>query len=136
MLAISERQVVMSRPRIVSTYVRSVLFIAIVFALVPGLVTQPAHAQSLTKVSLRVNGVPYGSHAGFVAAKKLGFYEKLGLDVEILSASGSGNVAQLVANKSADFGYASSARIITNVAQDAPIISVAVIDATDADAVI
>jgi len=125
----------MSRSRKVSTVVRVVLFVAIVAALVP-LFTQPAHAQGLTKVSVRVNGFPYGSHAGFFAAKKLGLYEKLGLDVEILSASGSGNVAQLVANKSADFGYASSARIITNVANDAPIISVAVIDATDADAVI
>lgn len=126
----------MSHRRTFPERVRSILFIVFVFALVPALSLRPTKAQALTKISLRVNGFPYGSHAGFFVAKQMGYYEKQGLDVEVLSASGSGNVAQLVANKSADFGYASSARIITNVANDAPIISVAVIDATDADAVI
>src|SRR5215470_9050322 len=117
--------------------IRFVVLATLLLALVPLLAMQPALAQSkLTKVTVRVNALAYGSHVGFFVAKKEGLYEKAGLDVEVMPGKGSGNVVALVANKNNDFGYASSARVISLVAQDAPIISVASLDATDADAVI
>jgi NitT/TauT family transport system substrate-binding protein len=95
-----------------------------------------SRAQELTNVTVRINALAYGSHVGFFTAKRQGFYEQVGLNVEVMPGRGSSNVVALVANKSNDFGYASSAAIIRNVSQDAPVISVATIDATDADAVI
>jgi len=111
----------------------AVLVIAV--CLLP-LIVQQVNAQELTYVSVRINALAYGSHVGFFTAKAQGYYEDVGLNVEVLPGQGSGNVAALVANRSNDFGYASSAAIIRNVSEDAPIISVATIDATDADAVI
>lgn len=114
----------------------TVLFVVVVSVLLLTLAPAAAQDAPLTKVTVRLNALAYGSHAGFFVAKAEGFYEALGLDVEVMPGKGSSNVVALVANKSNDFGYASSAAIIRLVSEDAPIISVATLDATDADAVI
>lgn len=114
-------------------FLMTLVSIALLLAIAPATAAQDA---PLTKVTVRLNALAYGSHVGFFAAKAEGFYEALGLDVEIMPGRGSSNVVALVANQSNDFGYASSAAIIRLVSEDAPIISVATLDATDADAVI
>ena len=118
-----------------STLVRFVMLAAAIVMLLSA-AQLPVKAQAaLTHLTVRINAIAYGSHVGFFVAKKEGLYQKAGLDVEVLPGKGSGNVIALVANKSNDFGYASSARILSLVSQDAPIISVATLDATDADAI-
>lgn len=126
----------MFRNKTLRSFVHLTLLAVVAVALVALPVRETAQAQSVTKLTVRINALAYGSHVGFFVAKRQGFYEKVGLDVEVLPGRGSGNVGALVANKSNDFGYASSARIISLVAEDAPIISVATLDATDADAVL
>jgi len=88
------------------------------------------------KVSLRTNWLYYGSHAIFFLGKDSGFYTDQNIDVDVKQGNGSGNVVRLVANKDSTFGYVSSVTMMKLVAQGAPVISVATIDAQGADAVI
>ena len=88
------------------------------------------------KVSLRTNWMWYGSHSIFFLGKEKGFYAGQNIDVDVKQGNGSGNVVKLVANKDSTFGYVSGAALILQVAQGAPVIAVATIDAQGADAVI
>lgn len=118
---------------------RQIIFLLILVTMLLAIVPAGmsiAQDTALTPVTVRINALAYGSHVGFFVAKRHGFYENAGLNVEVMPGKGSSNVVALVANKSNDFGYASSAAIIRLVSEDAPIISVATLDATDADAVI
>ena len=91
-------------------------------------------AQAMDKVTLRTNWLFYGSHGIFYYGKDLGFYEKQGIQLEVRQGNGSGNAVRLVANKNDTFAYASSATMLNLAAKDAPVVSVATIDATGADA--
>lgn len=64
------------------------------------------HAQDARKkVSMRLDWIYQGPNIGFVVAKDKGFYDEVGLDVDVGPGKGSGITAQLVANKAADFGF-------------------------------
>jgi NitT/TauT family transport system substrate-binding protein len=71
---------------------------------IPGIV----RAQSLKAtrpVSLLIDWVHQGPNAGFIVAKEKGFFSEVGLDVAINQGKGSGNTAQIVASKAAQFGF-------------------------------
>src|SRR5215470_412888 len=93
-------------------------------------------ALAADKVILRTNWLFYGSHAIFFLGIDKGFYDKDNLDVVVKQGNGSGNTVRLVANKDSTFAYVSAAALIKLAAQDAPIISVATIDATGTEAVL
>lgn len=93
-------------------------------------------AQANDKVRLRLNWMYYGSHAGFAYGKDKGIFEKYGIDLDIRSGNGSGSAHRLVANGDSTFAYGSCASMVNLAAQGAPLISVAVIDAMGADAVL
>lgn len=93
-------------------------------------------AFALDKVTLRTNWLFYGSHSIFFLGIDNGFYEKDGIDVVVKQGNGSSNAVRLVANKDSTFAYASCAATMKLAAQGAPIISVAVIDATGTEAVL
>lgn len=95
---------------------------------------RPAFAAD--KVVLRTNWLFYGSHSVFFLGIDKGIYEKENLDVVVKQGNGSGNTVRLVANKDSTFAYVSAAALIKLAAQDAPIISVATIDATGTEAVL
>ena len=95
---------------------------------------RPAFAAD--KVTLRTNWLFYGSHSIFFLGIDKGYYEKENLDVVVKQGNGSGNTVRLVANKDSTFAYVSAAALIKLAAQDAPIISVATIDATGTEAVL
>lgn len=64
------------------------------------------HAQDARKkVSMRLDWVYHGPNVGFIVAKEKGFYDEIGLDVDVGPGKGSGITAQLVANKAAQFGF-------------------------------
>jgi NitT/TauT family transport system substrate-binding protein len=70
----------------------------------PGIV----RAQSLKAtrpVSLLIDWVHQGSNAGFIVAKEKGFFGESALDVTINQGKGSGNTAQVVASRAAQFGF-------------------------------
>jgi len=87
-------------------------------------------AEAMDKVTLRTNWLYYGSHGIFYYGKDKGFYEMQGIALDIRQGNGSGNAVRLVANKNDTFAYASSSTMLNLAAKDAPVISVATIDAT------
>ena len=87
-------------------------------------------------VRLRLNWMYYGSHAGFALGKDRGYYDEAGIDLDIRSGNGSSSAHRLVANGDSDFAYGSCGALVTLASQGAPIISVAVIDATGTEAVL
>lgn len=87
-------------------------------------------------VRLRLNWMYYGSHAGFALGKDAGIYDNAGIDIDIRSGNGSSSAHRLVANGDSDFAYGSCGALINLASQGAQIISVAVIDAMGAEAII
>ena len=87
-------------------------------------------------VKLRLNWMYYGSHAGFALGKVKGFYKDAGINLDIRSGNGSGSAHRLVANGDSDFSYGSCGSMVNLASQGAALISVAVIDAMGADAVL
>jgi NitT/TauT family transport system substrate-binding protein len=58
------------------------------------------------KVKFTLNYLAGGPQAGFMYAKKLGYYDEVGLDVTIEEGKGSATTAQQVATKGTDIGFA------------------------------
>lgn len=106
-----------------------------IVALAAGLATAGA-AIAEDDVRLRLNWMYYGSHAGFALGKDAGIYAEHGIDIDIRSGNGSSSAHRLVANGDSDFAYGSCGALINLASQGAEIISVAVIDAMGAEAVI
>lgn len=104
-------------------------------ALAAGLLTTSA-AMAEDDVRLRLNWMYYGSHAGFALGKDAGIYDSAGIDIDIRSGNGSSSAHRLVANGDSDFAYGSCGALINLASQGAEIVSVAVIDAMGAEAVI
>lgn len=104
-------------------------------ALAAGLLTTSA-AMAEDDVRLRLNWMYYGSHAGFALGKDAGIYDEAGIDIDIRSGNGSSSAHRLVANGDSDFAYGSCGALINLASQGAEIVSVAVIDAMGAEAVI
>jgi NitT/TauT family transport system substrate-binding protein len=65
-----------------------------------------ARAQTKRQVTVRLDWIYQGPNAGFMVAQDKGFYEQVGLNVEVGPGKGSGNTAQLVASKATQFGFA------------------------------
>ena len=67
---------------------------------------RPALAQAkLRDVTLRLDWLFQGPNAGFMVAQDKGFYQEVGLNVDIGPGKGSGSTAQLVASKATQFGF-------------------------------
>ena len=60
----------------------------------------------LTSVTLTLNYLAGGPNSGFMLAKERGYYEEVGLDVEIQEGQGSATTASVVAQGNSEFGYA------------------------------
>ncbi|MEP3278241.1 MAG: ABC transporter substrate-binding protein [Stappiaceae bacterium] len=95
-----------------------------------------AVASAEDDVRLRLNWMYYGSHAGFALGKDKGIYDEAGIDIDIRSGNGSSSAHRLVANGDSDFAYGSCGALINLASQGAEIVSVAVIDAMGAEAII
>lgn len=80
-----------------------------------------AQNEGLTPVSLQLDWVLAGPNSGFVVAEEMGFFEEEGLDVTITQGKGSGNTAQLVGSKVADFGFSDGYVVANAVANGADI---------------
>src|SRR6266576_5738647 len=63
-------------------------------------------AQTKRQVAVRLDWIYQGPNSGFMVAQDKGFYEQVGLNVEVGPGKGSGNTAQLVASKATQFGFA------------------------------
>jgi NitT/TauT family transport system substrate-binding protein len=63
-------------------------------------------AAALKPVNFTLDWIYEGPNLGFLVAHDQGFYREAGLDVTITAGKGSGNTAQLVANKGTQIGFA------------------------------
>jgi NitT/TauT family transport system substrate-binding protein len=89
---------------------------ASIFGLVVALL--PSHAFAQDKVSLAVDWILNGTHAGYFIAKDKGYYKEKGLDVTISRGFGSGDTIKRVATGSVDFGIADTGAVIAARATD------------------
>jgi NitT/TauT family transport system substrate-binding protein len=87
-------------------------------------------------VRLRLNWMYYGSHAGFALGLDRGYFEEVGIDLDIRSGNGSGSAHRLVANGDSDFAYGSCGSMVNLASQGAALVSVAVIDAMGSEAIL
>lgn len=89
------------------------------------LATAPALA--LDKVSLRLSWVFGSEFSPIFVARDKGFFEKEGLDVNVLPGQGSTVTVKLVGNGDADFGEAGADQALIAYAKGLPVVSTAVI---------
>jgi NitT/TauT family transport system substrate-binding protein len=86
-----------------------------------------AAAADLQHVKFALNYLVGGPSTGFIYAKKLGLYERAGLDVSIEEGRGSSTTAQLVATGGTDVGYAEASSVMQVRSKGAPITMFSVI---------
>ncbi|MFJ7647192.1 ABC transporter substrate-binding protein [Lysinibacillus sp. NPDC097279] len=81
---------------------------------------------SLKKVSVVLDWTPNTNHTGLYVAKKLGYFEEQGLDVDII-LPGDAGADQLVASGKAQFGVSYQEGITQARVQGVPLVSIAAI---------
>ena len=87
-------------------------------------------------MKLTLNFVAAGPSAGFMMAKKLGLYQKEGIDLTIEEGKGSGTTAQMVATGQTDVGYADAPAAMQLRTKGAPVKIIAPILKTNSFAII
>ncbi len=98
--------------------------------------TVPAAAQDLKAMKLTLNFLAGGPQAGFIYAKKLGFYKDVGIDLTIEEGKGSATTAQLVATGQTDVAFADAPAAMQIRSKGAPVKIVAPILQTNGFAII
>ena len=86
---------------------------------------QGAQAEDLKKVTFRMDWVPSGIYAAFYNAKVNGFYEKAGLDVEIMPGNGSTATMDGLISGDLDYGFVSCWGMAVGVSKGRDVVSVA-----------
>ncbi|MDQ2662347.1 MAG: ABC transporter substrate-binding protein [Actinomycetota bacterium] len=81
--------------------------------------------KELTKVTLTTNYLAGGPNSGFMLADELGYYEEVGLDVDIQEGQGSATTASVVAQGNSEFGYADGPAAMQVMAQGGDLIIIA-----------
>jgi NitT/TauT family transport system substrate-binding protein len=116
---------------------RKALLIAAAVSLALGTGNMGASAQEkLTPMKLTLNFLAAGPNAGFMYAKKLGLYEKAGIDLTIEEGKGSGTTAQQVATGQTDVGFADAPAAMQLRTKGAPVKIVAPVLQTNGFAII
>lgn len=86
-------------------------------------------------VTLRLDWLYRSYHAPFFLGLDKGWYSEAGIDLKINEGRGSGNVVQLVGNKSDTFGFAVADAVMRGVQNDIPVLSIATIMPRHADSI-
>lgn len=112
---------------------RRALFTAAVMLLA---IAGPAQAADPAPMSLTLNFLAGGPQAGFMYAKKLGFYTAAGIDLTIIEGKGSATTAQLVATGQTDVGFADAPAAMQIRSKGGPVTIIAPILQTNGFAII
>ncbi|MDW7673524.1 MAG: ABC transporter substrate-binding protein [Bacillota bacterium] len=80
----------------------------------------------LEKITITLDWTPNTNHTGLYVAKDKGFYEELGLDVEIVEQTG-GSAEQLVASGKSHFGVSYQEGVTFARLSDIPVVSIAAV---------
>jgi NitT/TauT family transport system substrate-binding protein len=97
------------------------LALAAVCALFAALFPILAPAQSGKPMKLTLNFLAGGPQAGFMYAKKLGYYKDVGIDLTIEEGKGSATTAQLVATGQTDVAFADAPAAMQIRSKGAPV---------------
>jgi NitT/TauT family transport system substrate-binding protein len=96
----------------------------------------PVSAQTLKPMKLTLNFLAGGPQAGFMYAKKLGYYKDAGIDLTIEEGKGSATTAQQVATGQTDVAFADAPAAMQMRSKGAPVRIVAPILQTNGFAII
>jgi NitT/TauT family transport system substrate-binding protein len=96
----------------------------------------PGTPGPLESVQFRLNWVIAGNHAPYFLAKQKGFWEECGLDVSMAAGKGSGDTAQLIANRSQDFGLTDAVSIVAGRVKGLPVTGLGVIYQTNPTSIV
>ena len=80
--------------------------------------------KNLTKITFLTDWYPQAEHGGFYNALVQGYYEKAGLDVEIIPGGLYAFTVQRVANGEAAFGMAGSVDMFLAMERDDPVVAI------------
>ncbi|WP_158089115.1 ABC transporter substrate-binding protein [Cognaticolwellia mytili] len=100
---------------------QSIVYLPILLCLIT---SHQSWGQNAEKVSIQLNWFHQFAFAGYYAAKEKGFYQELGLDVELLELTDNSNVIGHVGKDKAHYGVSDSALIIAKN-KGAPVVLVA-----------
>lgn len=100
---------------------------SVIVSIVLALALSTAGAGAAEKVSVRLNWIPGSEHGYFYLAKERGWYADAGLEVEILSGTGSTVAVSTVGSGTTDFALADGASVARGWEVGAPIVVMAVL---------
>jgi NitT/TauT family transport system substrate-binding protein len=84
-------------------------------------------ASAATDLKLALPWIPHGGYAFLFAAKKLGFWNKVGLNVQVDRGYGSGETCKRVALGQYDYGLADFATMVKMAGDGLPLVCVAMV---------
>ncbi len=82
--------------------------------------------KELEKITVTLDWTPNTNHTGLYVAKDKGFYEEMGLEVEIVQPAG-GTAEQLVATDKAQFGISYQEAVTLARVEEVPVVSIAAV---------
>jgi NitT/TauT family transport system substrate-binding protein len=89
------------------------------------LIAASASAQTLQKVRIRLDWKSGGQHAPFYYGAQLGYFKDAGLDLEIISGSGSSDTVKQVGSGAIEFGLVDALVLAQAAQQRVPVKSIA-----------
>ena len=96
-------------------------FSTMAFALACAVLAAAVSAQTQKPMKLTLNFLAGGPQAGFMYAKKLGYYKDAGIDLTIEEGKGSATTAQLVATNQTDVAFADAPAAMQIRSKGAPV---------------
>ena len=96
--------------------------LALLFAAVGGV---HAFAQTPVKVKIRLDWKGGAQHAPFYLGKQRGFYKEEGIDLDVISGSGSSDTIKQVGSKAVEFGLVDALVLVQGTQQRVPVKSIA-----------
>ena len=85
----------------------------------------PADAQAPAKVKIRLDWKGGAQHAPFYLGKQRGYYSNEGLDLDVISGSGSSDTIKQVGSKAVEFGLVDALVLVQGAQQRVPARSIA-----------
>jgi NitT/TauT family transport system substrate-binding protein len=94
--------------------------LAVVALLLAGVSGAPALAQDSAKVKIRLDWKAGAQHAPFYLGKQRGYYKEAGLDLDIISGTGSSDTIKQVGSKAVEFGLVDALVLVQGAQQRVP----------------
>jgi ABC-type nitrate/sulfonate/bicarbonate transport system substrate-binding protein len=85
----------------------------------------PVSAQEMAKAKVRLDWKAGAQHAPFYLGKERGYYKEQGIDLEVISGSGSSDTIKQVGSKAVEFGLVDALVLTQGAQQRVPVKSIA-----------